>query len=140
MKYLAIDFGIKRLGLAFSSPDEIHSFPLCTYERTSREEMFNFILQLEVKEAINAYVIGLPLTMQDEESTTTSQVRNFASSLKRRTKLPIYIIDEKLSSFEAEDYLQHIKMKDHKKIIDQVAAMRILHSFLSYNNKEELKI
>ncbi len=140
MKYLAIDFGIKRLGLAFSSPDEIHAFPLCTYKRTSREEMFNFVLQLEIKEAINAYVIGLPLTMQEEESATSAQVRNFASSLKRRTKLPIYIIDEKLSSFEAEDYLQHINIKEHKKIIDQVAAMRILHSFLSHKNKEELKI
>ncbi len=140
MKYLAIDFGIKRLGFAFSSPDGIHSFPLCTYERTSRDEMFNFILQLEVKEAINAYVIGLPLTMQLEDSTTTAQVRNFCQSLKRRTKLPIYLIDETLSSFEAEDYLLHIKAKDQKKIIDQVAAMRIMHSFLSYNNKQELLI
>ncbi len=140
MKYLAIDFGIKRLGFAFSSPDGIHSFPLCTYERTSRDEMFNFILQLEVKEAINAYVIGLPLTMQLEDSTTTAQVRNFCQSLKRRTKLPIYLIDETLSSFEAEDYLLHIKAKDQKKIIDKVAAMRIMHSFLSYNNKQELLI
>ncbi len=140
MKYLSIDFGIKRLGFAFSSPDGIHSFPLCTYERSTRDALFNFILQLEVKEAINAYVIGLPLTMQEEDSQTTAQVRNFAASLKRRTKLPIYLIDETLSSFEAEDYLAHIKIKDHKKVLDQVAAMRILHSFLSYNNKEELLI
>ncbi len=140
MKYLAIDFGIKRVGLAISSFDEVHAFPLCTYERTTRDALFDFVLETAEKEGAKAFVIGLPLSMDGSDSLTTSQVRNFSQSLKRRTELPIYLIDETLSSFEAEEFLSHIKPKDRKKVLDQAAAMQILSSFLSYTNKTELLI
>ncbi len=138
MKYLAIDFGIKRVGLAISSQDGIHAFPLCTYERTTRDALFEFILDTAKNENITAFVIGLPLSMNGEDTLTTSQARNFANSMKRRTELPIYLIDETLSSFEAEEYLSHVKQKNKKKILDQAAAMQILSSFLSYEYKENL--
>ncbi len=140
MKYLGIDFGIKRVGLAVSSTDGIHAFPLCTYERTTRQAMFDFLLQTIANEKIEAIVIGLPLSMAGEDTTTTSQVRNFTASLQRRCELPIYFIDETLSSFEAEDYLAHVKPKDRKKVLDQAAAMQILFSFLNYDNKAKLLV
>ncbi len=140
MKYLGIDFGIKRVGLAVSSNDGIHAFPLCTYERTTRDALFAFILETAEKENIQAFVIGLPLSMSGEDTLTTSQVRNFTQSLQRRTELPIYLIDETLSSFEAEDYISHVKPKNRKKILDQAAAMQILSSFLSYEDKAKLLV
>lgn len=140
MKFLAIDFGIKRVGFAVSSPDEVHSFPLCTYERTTRQALFDFILQTAEKEQAKGFVIGLPIRSDGTDSLTTSQVRNFTQSLKRRTELPIYLIDETLSSFDAEEHIQHLKADQRKKILDQVAAMCILSSFLSYNNKQALLV
>ncbi len=138
MKYLAIDFGIKRIGFAISSPDEKHSFPLCTYERTTRNAMFDFILELIEKEQVNSIVIGLPLGLDGQETQTTAQVKNFTASMKRRTSLPIYLINEALSSFEAEELIAHVKYDQRKKILDQAAASLILSSFLNYNNKQSL--
>ncbi len=137
---MGIDFGIKRVGIALSSADGLHAFPLCTYERSTRDALFTFILEQAEKEGVKAFVVGLPLSMSGEDTLTTSQARNFASSLKRRTDLPIYLMDETLSSFEAEEFISHVKYKDRKKILDQAAAMQILSSFLSYNKKEELLI
>ncbi len=138
MKFLAIDFGLKRMGFATCSPNEVHVFPLCTYERTTRQAMFDFILELLKKEQVEAIVIGLPLGLDGQETDTSAQVRNFTNSMKRRTDLPIYHINEALSSFEAEEYITHVKYDQRKKILDQAAAMQILSSFLNYNNKAEL--
>ncbi len=138
MKHLAIDFGIKRVGFAYSSIDEIHVFPLCTYTRTTRDALFEFILSTAEKENIQAFVVGLPLALDGSDTTTTAQARNFAQSLKRRTKLPIYLIDETLSSFEAEELLEHIHPSERKKLIDQAAAMGILKSYLNHTNKASL--
>ncbi len=140
MKYLSIDFGLKRVGIAYSSKDELHTFPLCTYERTTRDALFEFILQTAENEEIEAFVIGLPFALDGSDTLTTSQARNFANSLKRRTRLPIYLIDETLSSFEAEEAIAHLNQKEQKKVIDQVAAMRILSSFLNHNNKQSLRL
>ncbi len=138
MKYLGIDFGLKRMGFACSTSDENLSFPLCTYERTTRNAMFDFILDLLEKEEIEAIVIGLPLGLDGQETQTSAQVRNFANSMKRRTSLPIYLINEALSSFEAEELIAHVKYDQKKKILDQAAASLILSSFLNYNNKQSL--
>lgn len=138
MKYIAIDFGIKRIGLAISSPNEVHIFPLCTYERTTRNALFDFLLNTFEKEGIEAIVIGLPLALDGSDTLTTSQVRNFSQSLKRRTSLPIYLINEALSSFEAEEELVHMQFKKRKKILDQASAIRILSSFFSHTKKETL--
>ncbi len=138
MKYLAIDFGLKRMGFAVSSPDEKHAFALCTYHRTTRDALFEFILDLLEKEKIEALVIGLPLSLDGSETQTTAQVKNFTNSMKRRTSLPIYLINEALSSFEAEEALSHLSYDQRKKILDQEAARHILLSFLNFNNKNSL--
>ena len=90
------------------------------------------VLALLEKEQPQALVLGLPFHVDGAECMTTRQVRNFAESLKRRTDLPIYWINEALSSNSAEQrlYEQGLGYARVKEIVDQHAAAVILEAFL----------
>ena len=132
MKYLAIDYGLKRVGIAVSDMDGHFSFPRCTLKRETKAAFWAEFLALLETEQPGAIVLGLPFHVDGTECTTTRQVRNFAESLKRRTSLPIYWMNEALSSNDAEQrlYEQGLGFAKVKEIVDQHAAAVILESFL----------
>lgn len=132
MKYLSIDYGLKRVGVACSDPSGSMAFPRCTLNRETRDTFFQQLLDLLETERPDAIVLGLPLHVDGSECLTTRQVRNFAESLKRRTPLPVYWMEEILSSHEAEDDLRQagLRGRDVKKAVDQQAAVRILETFI----------
>jgi putative Holliday junction resolvase len=133
MRYLGIDFGIKRVGLAISDPEGRMAFPLTTIIRTTRDEFFARLMQLIREKNIEAIVVGLPIGLDGQETLTTRQVHNFIASLKRRTAIPIHTVNEALTSYEAENRLkrQGIKGKKRKKYLDELSAVLILESFLN---------
>ena len=90
------------------------------------------MLALIEAEATDAIVIGLPINLDGEESLTTRQVRNFSKSLARRTTLPLFWMEEALSSYEAERDLRDAgrSAAQGRAVLDQQAAVRILQSFL----------
>ncbi len=133
MRYLAIDYGMKRVGIAVSDDGGHFAFPRCTIRRETRSAFFAELLDLLTKERADAIVVGLPLFTDGTECLTTRQVRNFMESLKRRTTLPVYWVDEVLSSAAAEQELLGFGMKCDKvkQVIDQQSAVLILESFLN---------
>jgi len=133
-RYLAIDFGLKRVGLAICNPDSDMVFPLKTIIRTTREAFFAELLKTLQDEQIQAVVLGLPLDLEGNETLITRQVKNFAASLARRIPLPIYLENEALTSFEAESRLDDAEVfgKKRKKVLDQMAAVAIMESFLGH--------
>ena len=133
MKYLAIDYGTKRVGIAVSDVDGHFAFPRCTLKRETKAAFWAEFLALLEKEQPQALVLGLPFHVDGTECTTTRQVRNFAESLKRRTDLPLYWMNEVLSSNDAEQrlYDQGLGFAKVKEIVDQHAAAVILESFLA---------
>ena len=132
-RYLAIDFGLKRVGLAAAGPNSTMVFPLKTIFRTTRAAFFEELLATIQEENIEAIVLGLPLDMDGNEQLISRQVRNFAASLARRVALPIYLENEVLTSFEAKDRLHDAGVfgSRRKKVLDQIAAVAILESFLN---------
>ena len=138
MKYLAIDYGLKRCGIAVSDTGGSMAFPRVTLAREGREAFFTTLLQIIQREEPVAVVIGMPLHMDGTACMMTRQVRNFAQSLKRRLDIPLYLMPEALSSFEAEEDLKAagVSGKHMKACIDQQAAVRILQSFLSVPEHE----
>ncbi|MEZ6852674.1 Holliday junction resolvase RuvX [Halodesulfovibrio aestuarii] len=132
MKYIAIDYGTKRTGLAASDTGGNMAFPRMTLTMKTREKFFTELLAFIEKETPDAIVVGLPMTLDGEETLMSRQVRNFLARLRRRCDLPIFIITEALSSFEAELELRDAGLKGHEidKVVDQQAAVRILESFL----------
>ena len=133
MKYVAVDYGMKRVGIAVSDPEEKFAFPLRTLHRETRAAFFEELLRLLREEKAEAVVIGLPYNMDGSECLMTRQVRNFTASLKRRIDLPVYWMDEELSSISAEEELKAMGIggRGKKELLDQQAAVLILESFLA---------
>lgn len=138
-KFLCLDYGEKRVGVAVGLAEEggeAMAFPRPALIRTTRQALFERLLALLAEEAPDVLVLGLPVRQDGSESLTTRQVRNFAASLRRRCDLPIYFMDETLSSAEAENRLRESGHTDlHASrasgLIDSQAAVGILESFLN---------
>ena len=130
MKLLGIDYGQKRVGLAVAHGGL--AFPLRTLVRTTRDKLFAELLDIIRGEGVEAVVLGLPLDMDGNETLTTRQVLNFRDSLARRTDLPIHLVNEALTSFDARDRLREagVPARRHKDMLDQMAAVCILETYL----------
>lgn len=120
------------MGLAISDPTGTLASPYKTIERSTRDALFDELLEIIQKEAVQTVVVGLPLSLDGEDTLTTRQARNFAESLARRIEQPVHLVDERLSSAEAEHELRAagLKRKKKKMALDQQAATVILRTWL----------
>ncbi len=135
MKYLAIDFGTKRVGLAISDPDAKLAFPLKTIYKTTRDKLFSEILNVLDEQGVDGIVLGMPhgpVAADGQEALIVRQVQNFAARLRRRCQLPIYLVDEDFTSRDAEELLRQAGLRGEKlkEVLDQQAAARILEGFI----------
>ena len=130
MRYLAIDYGTKRTGLAICDASETITSPLAVLH--GQKELLNKIADIVEAENVEAIVLGLPLNMSGTESTQTKLALKFAEQLKSCLSVPVYLQDERLSSFGAEEKLAPAEFTSgkRKKRIDAVAAAEILEAFL----------
>ena len=135
MRYLAVDYGVARTGLAVCDADETIASPLDVL-RGPKNLTEKLVHRVET-EGIEAIVIGLPLNMDGSEGPQAKRVRTFAERLNARIHIPIYFQDERLSSFEAGKKLQTTGLTRAKRRdrLDAVAAAEILQAFL--DNKRQ---
>jgi putative Holliday junction resolvase len=134
MRYLAIDYGIRRTGLAICDAAETIASPLAVIE--VRKELTKKIADLVKSENVGAVVLGLPLNMDDSTGPQAKLVLQFAGQLKQYIDIPVYFQDERLSSFAAEEKMAAagIKKGRKRKPLDAVAAAEILQAFLDNKN------
>ncbi len=130
MRYLAIDYGTKRTGLAVCDPSETIVSPLTVIE--DRKNLVEKILKIIASENIEAVVLGLPLNMDGTTGSQAKMTTQFAEELKKHTNVPVYFQDERLSSFVAEEKLAPAEFTRKKKAkrLDAIAAAQILEAFL----------
>lgn len=130
MRYLAIDFGDKRTGLAICDPSEKIVSPVAVLE--GQKDLVKKITDTIKNENVEAVVLGLPLNMDDSKGPQAERVFRFAEQLKKHLHIPIHFQDERLSSFAAEKKLAPAEFtrKKKKKRLDAVAAAEILEAFL----------
>ena len=135
MRYLAIDYGIKRTGLAICDSAETIASPLTVIE--GQKELLSKIADVVKNEGVEAIVLGLPLNMDDSEGPQAKLVLRFADVLKGRLDIPVYLQDERLSSFGAEGKLASAELTRAKKRkrLDAVAAAAILEAFLEQKHR-----
>ena len=107
-----------------------------------KDVFFAELLAFADEEGIEAIVIGLPLTNRGEDTETTRMVRNMAARLQRRSDLPLFFMEEYLSSTEAEKRLKSLgkRPKQMAGLIDQHAACIILESFLRLSPEQRLAL
>jgi len=136
MRYLAIDYGTKRTGLAICDRDETIASPLAVIQ--GRESLLKKILDIIQAENVEAIVLGLPLNMDDSAGPQANLVFEFAEQLKEQVDIPVHFQDERLSSFSAEEKLASADFTRgrKKKRLDAVAAAQILETFLEKKNSQ----
>ena len=130
MRYLAIDYGTKRTGLAICDQAETIASPLTVIQ--GQKDLIQKISEIIDAENVDAVILGLPLNMDGSEGPQAKLVLAFAGELKDHIQVPVYLQDERLSSFGAERKLQGIGLTRGKKRerIDALAAAEILQGFL----------
>ena len=131
MKYLAVDFGLQRCGIAVTDTSGALVFARKILDRSEKKRFWREFLSLLAIEAPQAIIVGLPLYSSGNESLTTRQARNFVKSLQRRSPLPMYLMEETLSSYEAELVSRESGLAGKNAPKDHIAAARILESFLN---------
>ncbi len=133
-RILAIDHGTVRIGLAISDEMELVASPLKTIH--ARNEPEREIARVVRDKGVTLIVIGLPLRMGGERGEAAERVEKFADGLGKhlRHEIPIEMVDERLSSVEAEASLSRAGITDKKErneIVDQLAAVVILQGYLN---------
>jgi putative Holliday junction resolvase len=133
VKILAIDYGLKRTGLAVCDPSQTICSPLAVLDST--KDIITRLTEIITEQNIEAVVIGLPLNMDGTEGPQAEKVRQFAEKLESAIDLPIHFQDERLTSFGADEKLDmaDLPVSRKKKLQDAVAAAEILQSFLDSN-------
>jgi putative Holliday junction resolvase len=139
VRYLGLDVGTKRIGIAVSDELGLTAQPVMTLEtrRNPREDLRS-IARLARRHSVVGIVVGNPLHISGELSPRAAKVQAFAAELGELTGLPIHLWDERLTSREAHQILYEAghARQEHKELVDQVAATLILQSFLDEERKK----
>jgi putative Holliday junction resolvase len=137
MRTLAIDLGTKRVGLALSDEGGKFATPLDVLEVSSPQQAIDLILRIVAREGVERILVGLPLNMDDSIGPQARTTIAWAKDLSAPTKLPLVFVDERLSSFAAEQSLidrkrdgEKITRKQKKERLDALAAAGFLQAFL----------
>ncbi len=132
-RYLALDVGSKRIGVAVSDELGLTPQPVLTLERrrNPREDLRS-LARLARRFGVAGIVVGNPLHLSGEMSPRAAKTQAFAAELGALTGLPIHLWDERLTTRAAHQILYEAghARPQHRRVVDQVAATLILQSFL----------
>ena len=133
-RFLGLDVGNRRIGVAVTDELGLTAQPVLTLERkrNPRDDL-RFIGRLARTFGVSVIVVGNPVRLFGDESRQTAKTQAFATQLGEFTGLPIHLWDERLTTHEAHQILYEAghARQQHRKVVDQVAAMLILQSFLN---------
>lgn len=139
---LAIDYGKKRLGLALSDEFGVTSRPFATWTRINRRRDLSRLRDLVRQEKIRRIVVGLPLRLDGTPSEMSEEAKSFALRVEKAIGLPVEMVDERLSSWEARETVSQMNSNKRprrssdrggsskKTPIDDIAAAIILRDYL----------
>jgi putative holliday junction resolvase len=136
MRFLGLDYGSKRIGVALSDPDGTMAFPIETIQVMPDGSHFK-----DIKAIIDAYqvaklVVGLPYNMDGSLGDRAREVMRWGGQIEALLGIPVIFWDERLSTSEAHEMLQGINVKGRKRksIVDKIAASIILKGYLDSEN------
>lgn len=129
---LGLDVGRRRIGVAGCDRTGLIATGLTTIEHTSNEKDVEIIRQLVNERQVQVLVVGLPYSMDGSLGFQAKQVQKFANRVAKILKLPVEYVDERLTSFQAEQLLiaENRSPSRNKELIDRKAASLILQQWL----------
>lgn len=145
-RVIGIDFGMARLGIAYSDESLTIASPLKVLkaEKKSASTVTTLVNELKAHQAQYGYeiaeiVVGLPLLMSGKMGLLADEVRNFVEVLQGAFPIPIITWDERLTSVQAERVLRESSLtrKRRSKIVDVVSAVIILQNYLDHKKLQK---
>lgn len=124
MRYLGIDYGDKRIGIALSDDEGRIAFPKKVIANRGEERVLEELRAVATDEKVSEVVVGLPVSLDGRETEITKKALQFVDILRRELKLPIHLENEMFTT----------RMVHHagvaRKHVDEAAAALILQSYL----------
>ncbi len=132
-RVLSIDLGAKRVGLAISDELRITVKPLKPIERRSWKRLLQAVTAIVIECEVCALVIGLPLRLEGTEGDAAASARNIAEKFRRSLSIPVFLQDERLTTFAATESLKAAgrNRNDLARQVDSEAAAIILRDFIN---------
>lgn len=136
-RYLCLDLGDKRIGVAVSDPFNSYSLPIETYARKNLKTDLDRVLRYVSERGATAVVCGLPVNFDGTPSVQTKKAEFFIEKLRERG-IKVITVDERCTSVAAEEtlYSQGKSRAEVKRFVDSLAAAEILQGYLNDLKKE----
>lgn len=144
MRIMGLDFGTKTVGVAISDPLMVTAQPVETITRKSANKLRQTLARIEeliVENCVELIVIGYPKNMNNTVGERAQACETFKEDLERRTALPVILWDERMTTVESERILMAggVRRENRKAVIDQMAAVLILQSYMDAQNRDTEK-
>lgn len=137
MRTLAIDLGTRRVGLALSDAGAKFATAYDVLEVSSPEDAMRQVIEVVAKEGVERLVVGIPLNMDGTIGAAARSAADWARALSAKADKPLVLVDERLSSFDAEQQLinrkrggEKITRATKKQKLDALAAASFLQEYL----------
>jgi putative Holliday junction resolvase len=139
VRILAIDFGMRRMGLAVSDAMGITAQGLPTLPRTRLDDDLRKIQELAEEYSAERLIVGNPLGHGGGETTMSRQAAEFAEKLGRRVNCPVHLWDERFTTVQAHRALRATGLSRGKRqrAVDRVAATLLLQSYLDFLSNQQ---
>lgn len=136
---MAFDFGTQKMGVAVGQSTIESSNPLALFPMKDGIPVWENLLKIVNQWQPDLFLVGLPLNMDDSESDLSRRARKFARRLKHQTNIETVMVDERLTTREARDDLEHYQSQGRGKNLaaDSLAAALFIDSW--YRHPEGLK-
>ena len=137
MKLLALDLGERRIGLAVGGDPGDLVFPAGYLERTKLSRDIQRVLETAAERDAGGIVVGIPYSLDGGLGEGAKKAQGFVRALRRVTELPVYSVDERFTSVEAEGLLREAghQPSRNRGSVDEAAAALILRRFLEREKK-----
>ena len=128
---MAFDFGTQKTGMAVGSSLIESATPLALFPMKDGIPHWDELLKIVKQHQPTLFLVGLPLNMDDSESELSARARKFARRLRHQTNIETWMVDERLTTREARDELDHYQAQKKKKKIsaDSIAAALFIESW-----------
>ena len=138
-RFLCLDIGDRRIGVAVSDPFNSYALPVETYVRKNLKTDLEKMRAYVKDKCITALVCGLPVNFDGTPSIQTQKALFFIEKLKETLSVEVFTVDERCSTCEAEETLisQGKSRQERKQFVDSLAAATILQGFLNDKNKSK---
>ncbi|ELW89223.1 MULTISPECIES: Holliday junction resolvase RuvX [Acinetobacter] len=133
---IAFDFGTQKMGMAVGSSLIESATPLALFPMKDGIPNWDELLKIVKQHQPNLFLVGLPLNMDDSESELSTRARKFARRIRHQTNIETVMVDERLTTREARDELEHYQAQGRAKKLaaDSIAAALFIESW--YRNPE----